>query len=317
MKDTKLNKVKQALLSMQRHSWEQGLAMQSLFEAGEIDLIIMMAYEVINRQTQDGRAAVLGVSDAVTDPCAVGEVLKFAAEHTNDPYLENGYNALLDWAVNKAPGDANGVLYHLDDSQQFWVDSIYMLPPFLAVAGEYQLALNNLYGYIDALYSTEDQLMSHMWDVENQCFIRKDYWGTGNGWAVAGMARMYDLLPNEYADDKAKIAGIATSIIDKLIGYMREDGYFYNVVDDSTTFVETALSSLLAYTIFRGVKSGWLEDKYLNYADLMRKAVHNNVNDYGFVTPVCGAPTFDRPGISPEAQSFFILMESAASQLNN
>ena len=32
----------------------------------------------------------------------------------------------------------------------------------------------------------------------------------------------------------------------------------------------------------------------------------------GFVVGGCAAPTFDRPGISPEGQAFFILMESVA-----
>jgi unsaturated rhamnogalacturonyl hydrolase len=36
----------------------------------------------------------------------------------------------------------------------------------------------------------------------------------------------------------------------------------------------------------------------------------------GLVTGVCGAPTFDRPGISAEAQAFFLLASRAAQRLH-
>ena len=36
------------------------------------------------------------------------------------------------------------------------------------------------------------------------------------------------------------------------------------------------------------------------------------VDRFGFVRNVCGAPTFDRPGVAPEGQAFFIMMEAAA-----
>jgi hypothetical protein len=35
----------------------------------------------------------------------------------------------------------------------------------------------------------------------------------------------------------------------------------------------------------------------------------------GYVQGACGAPNFDRPGVSTEAQAFCILMEAAGSKL--
>ena len=54
--------VKDALLCMQRHSWEQGVAMQAMLETGDLPAVILMAHEAVNRQTADGRAATIGVS---------------------------------------------------------------------------------------------------------------------------------------------------------------------------------------------------------------------------------------------------------------
>ena len=39
------------------------------------------------------------------------------------------------------------------------------------------------------------------------------------------------------------------------------------------------------------------------------------VDCYGLVRNVCGAPTFDKPGVAPEGQAFHILMEAARNQL--
>ena len=45
----------------------------------------------------------------------------------------------------------------------------------------------------------------------------------------------------------------------------------------------------------------------------MRQAANKKLNLFGFVEGVCGAPTFDHPGFSPEGQAFYLLMEQAAA----
>ena len=76
MGNTLVEKVSTALLSMQRYSWEQGVAMQAFLEMGQFDTVCAMAFESINRSIEDGRAAVIGVTDGVTDHCSIGEGLK-------------------------------------------------------------------------------------------------------------------------------------------------------------------------------------------------------------------------------------------------
>lgn len=68
---------------------------------------------------------------------------------------------------------------------------------------------------------------------------------------------------------------------------------------------------MIAYTIYRGIKSGWLPEGYLIQAEKMRDAVHKKVDKHGFVQDVCGAPRFNSPGRATEGQAFFILMEAA------
>ena len=310
--DNRQEKAARCLLAMQRHSWEQGCAMQAFYEWGRMEEVTALAYEAVYRRMEDGRLATIGVTDAITDPCSVGEALIAACRATNDPKLIEGKEALLQWALQKAPRNERGVLYHLNTSEQFWVDSMYMLPPFLAAAGCCAEALTNLSGYYEALYDKKAGLMCHMWDDAAKAYIRDAHWGSGNGWALASMARMIGLLPEEYADEIEKIKGMAGTLLERTLAYMRPDGLFYDVLDDETTFVETNFSQMAAYTIYRGMSDGWLPESLLPKAEKMRAAANSKMNEFGFICDVCGAPTFDKPGHSPEGQAFYLLMEHAA-----
>ncbi len=82
--DDVLAKVKRAMLSMQRASWEQGVAAQAFLESSEDDMVILMAKESVLRQTGEGRLAVLYHDNGVTDPAASGEAVLYAARLTGD-----------------------------------------------------------------------------------------------------------------------------------------------------------------------------------------------------------------------------------------
>ena len=302
---------------MQRHSWEHGTAMQAFLEQGDMEIVILMAKEAVYRRLPDGRSAHIGEIGAVTDPCSVGEALIAAYRATGDAMLKQGLDDLLEWALKKAPRNSKGVLYHLDSKPQMWSDSSYMLPPFLASAGYFDEALVNLYGYWDLLFDTDAKLMRHIWDDNAKCFIRKDHWGGGNGWTLAAIARVYDLLPEERGADKEKLAAMGCTLIDGVLSHIRPDCFFHDVVDDCNSFVETNLSQMLAYTIYRAVNSKWLDKSYLETAEKLYIAANTKIDAYGLLHDCSGAPSFDKAGVAPEGQAFFLLMTAAKSIKRN
>ncbi len=307
-----IKKVKLALLAMQRHSWEQGVAMQAFLEQGDMEVVIAMAKEAAYRQLSDGRTAVLGDATSVTDPCSVGEALGVAAKLTGDKMLLSAYEKLLDWARNYAPANASGIVYHFTDQTQFWIDSMYMLPPFLACAGQYEEAIKQVDGYWNALFNPSKKMLSHMWDDVTKAYVREDIWGVGNGWALAGITRVISNLPPEYENTKLRFIQRIHTLIDMIITFMEPDGRFHDVIDNSRTFLEVNLSQMIAYTIYRGVFAGYMSDTYLTTADKLRKAANASIDCYGLIQDVCGAPDFDRPGVAAEGQAFYLLMEAAA-----
>ena len=306
-----IEKVKHALLTMQRYSWEQGAAAQAFLELGETDTVVLMAREAILRARDDGRLGLMGDNHAVTDPAANGEAVLFAAQETGDPALRAAAHNMLDYLLAQAPRTSEGTLHHITNKPQVWIDSMYMAPPFLAAADHPAEAVRQIEGFRDLLWLSEKQLFAHIWDDGEGVFLRQACWGVGNGWAAAGMTRVIRALPATMADQKVRLINQIRAVLDGCLAHQRNDSLFHDVIDDPATFVETNLAQMLAYTIYRGVAGGWLDTTYLQAADGMRKAAHRKVDPYGLVQDVCGAPHFDHPGTATEGQAFFLLMEAA------
>ena len=313
----KYDRVKRALLAMQRHSWEQGVAMQAFWEEGDHALVAAMARDAVCRQLPDGRAAVVGGDMGVTDPCCCGEALLSSANKTGDPALGDGAARLLSWALKKAPRAKDGTVYHLLDRQQIWVDSIYMLPPFLAAAGEYTEAFRQAEGMYMRLHDDATGLMRSRWDEAAASFCAPEFWGVGNGWTLSGLTRLQALLPETMAGERDILRERVRSLLTALRPHTRPDGLFHNVVDDPASFPETNLPQMAASTIYRGVREGWLNRSLLPWAHDLRRAAEERVDELGFVTGVCGAPRFDAPGIAPEGQAFFLMMETQRQLLEH
>lgn len=310
-----LKKAKHALLCMQRHSWEHGVTMQAFLEAGDMDTVILLAKEAAYRMSEDGRPALIDYYHAVTDPVSVGEALLSAWHTTGDGDLGKCLEKMKKWVMEDAPRNAEGILYHLDDSRQFWADSMYMLPPAMASLGYPGEGHAQMEGYWKALYDDADGLVHHIWDEDQQKYTRTAYWGVGNGWALAGIARLIDLLPDEMAAEKRDWVNKEKKLLLSVLKFRCEEG-FHDILDAEESFIEINLAQMVSYTIYRGIRSGWLpRGEWLKTAEELRMLSEKNLDRYGIIRNACGAPDFNKPGTAPEAQAFYILMETAAENV--
>jgi unsaturated rhamnogalacturonyl hydrolase len=311
----RIQKVIQAMLAMQRRAWEQGVAAQALLELGETELMVLLVKDAVVNQLKDGRLGLNEGRNPVADPACNGEPLLLAARITGDRELQKAADRMLEFLLYKAPKTREGIIYHNYIENMIWVDAFYMAPPFLAAAGHPQEAVKQVVGYRKILWNPDKQLFYHIWDDDKHEFERKLFWGVGNGWAAAGMSRVIHWLPDSMAVEKTMIAGFIREVVDGCLQYQRQDGLFYDILDDPSTFVETNAAQMLSYSIYKGVKGNWLDRKYLQHADQMRTAVYQKVDSFGLVQGVCGAPNFNRPGTATEGQAFFLLMEAAYRDL--
>jgi unsaturated rhamnogalacturonyl hydrolase len=314
-KNETIQRVIKAMLSMQRRAWEQGVAAQALLELGETELVILFAKDAVVNQMKDGRLGLNGQDRPVADSASNGEPVLFAAEKTGDEALKAAAELMLEFLLYRAPKTRDGIIYHNYIENRLWADAFYMVPPFLAVASHPAEAVKQIEGYRKRLWNPEKKLYYHIWDDDTKAFARKLFWGVGNGWAAAGMTRVVRALPESMKKEKKRIAGYIQELIDGCLIYQREDGLFHDILNDPSTFIETNTAQMLAYSIFRGVQCGWLDESYLSHANRMRDAAHEKVDEFGLVQGVCGAPNFDRPGTATEGQAFFLLMEAAYTDM--
>ncbi|MCR5594320.1 MAG: glycoside hydrolase family 88 protein [Lachnospiraceae bacterium] len=318
------------MLSMQRYPWEQGACAQALYEAGYDELWIPMAYDSVKRMSDDGRLAMIGGEVAVSDPAANGEVCLRAYQMTGDESFKSGADRMLDFLLNKAPRTGDGIICHNNVSfkegfspYQLWIDGIYMVPPFLAVMGYLDEAVTQIRGYITHLYDKDAGLFYHIVDVENQRFVRKVHWATGNGWALMGLARVIEEADRQNRSDiRNELTGFVKGLLDSLFKYQLPDGRFRDILDDPESFTDGASAMMMTASVYRMVLGGFLDlwakkenyenidsvkSDYLDRAGKAYETVQTKVDSYGLIREVSGCPHFISEGTSAEAQAAFIM----------
>ncbi|PKQ14791.1 MAG: hypothetical protein CVT68_10040 [Actinobacteria bacterium HGW-Actinobacteria-8] len=118
---------------------------------------------------------------------------------------------------------------------------------------------------------------------------------------------MPDEMRGRWRSDTRELLDAATS---------REtaDGRFHDVLDDPATFTDGAAGLMFAYAAFTGVVDGWLAAEYADRATRWLEAALSRVDADGVIHGVCGAPHFDREGVSAEAQAFAIMAIAASER---
>jgi rhamnogalacturonyl hydrolase YesR len=188
-----------------------------------------------------------------------------------------------------------------------------MLPPALLSGGYAEEAILQADGYIAALWDAEKGLFRHIWDDEKHEFLIAESWGVGNGWAISGLSRLIEHLPKDKSVDRERYIGIVKKTVEAALA-LKDNGLFHNFLDKPDSFIEVNFAQMLCYTVAKGIKQAWLPATLLDQMKEIRREVMKHVTPYGFVTEVCGAPTFDKQGTAPEGQAFFILKESVFAE---
>ncbi len=291
-----VERVLTALLAMQRCSWEQGVAGHAALDLGRDDLARLLAEAAVTRQAADGRLG--GADDNAVNGAACGEAVLRAG-------FGGAARRQLDWLLRDAPRAADGTLFHVLGGREVWADTVYMVVPFLALAGHPDAAAAQVAGHRRRL--CRDGLYAAVWSEDTGSLRRSDHWGGGNGWVVAGIARAARLVPALRGD----LTGHAREVLDSCLALRRPDGLFHDVLDDPSTFVETNAAQMFGYAALTGAADGWLPSAYAEVGRDLVAAARRKVDASGVVRGACGAPTFDRPGTSAEAQAFHLLATAA------
>lgn len=167
-----------------------------------------------------------------------------------------------------------------------WIDALQMAMPVFARLGvmykddKYYEKMYQIYNYskmthgTNGLYNLQDQLW---WRDKDFVPPYKEpdgedcYWSRGNGWVVAAMVRVLDIMPKN-APHRAEYEQMYMSMMKALPARQRPDGYWNVSLHDPTHFggKELTGTSLFIYGMAWGINKGLLDAK--QYQPIIAKA---------------------------------------------
>ncbi|MBO7531588.1 MAG: glycosyl hydrolase, partial [Lachnospiraceae bacterium] len=104
-----------------------------------------------------------------------------------------------------------------------------------------------------------------------------------------------------------ELTGYLVEVLDGMRRFATADGRFKDILDSEDSFIDGTSAMMMAATVYRGIKEGYLPEKYREYADKAFRAVTEKVDRYGIIREVCGCPDFVAEGTSAEAQAAYIM----------
>ncbi len=184
-----------------------------------------------------------------------------------------------------------------------WCDALYMAPPSFVemwkITGEekyldymnrqWWVTSDYLYSDADSLYFRDDRFFDRR-SVNGT----KIFWSRGNGWVIAGLARMLNNLPQDHPY-RAKFVKQYQEMAQKLLSLQGEDGLWrVSLIDPEYLNIgESSGSAFFTYALAWGINNGLIDTQYRPAVEKAWLALTNNVNAegrLGFVQQVAGDP---------------------------
>ncbi len=196
------------------------------------------------------------------------------------------------------PRCESGNFWHKDIyPNQVWLDGMYMGQPFYM---EYETRFNNRKNYddifsqfkfvIENLRNPLNGLYFHAMDTSREAFwcdkvtgLSQLTWLRAIGWYSMSLLDTLDKVDNsdhKYDAECKMLQDAYADLMESMIKYQDESGMWYQVVNYGgmdKNYLETSGSAIMAYSLFKGVRLGYLPESYAQYAE---KAINGICDKY-------------------------------------
>jgi rhamnogalacturonyl hydrolase YesR len=184
-------------------------------------------------------------------------------------------------AAIRAEGD--NLLARPDDPAKdlwWWCDALFMSPPALARLAKARGDIR----YLNTMDREWWITSSHLYDPSSHLFWRdasyfdrrekngqKLFWSRGNGWVLAGLARVIPYLPDDYAT-RGKYVAQFRDMAKEIASIQGEDGLWRSGLLDPAAYPnpEISGSAFFTYALTWGINAGLLDRK--TYEPVVAKA---------------------------------------------
>lgn len=197
---------------------------------------------------------------------------------------------------------------HMDERKfWWWSDALYMVMPLMTKM--YKLTGDEM--YLNRLYENYLWSDSLMWDAQAQLYYRdakyiypkvktanggKSFWARGDGWVLAGLAKVLADMPRDYAH-RGFFEMRFKQLAEGVARCQRPDGYWSRsmLCEEDAPGPETSGTAFFAYGLMWGVNNGLLDkatyspviEKAWNYLEHTALQADGSV---GFVQPIGEKP---------------------------
>jgi unsaturated rhamnogalacturonyl hydrolase len=212
--------------------------------------------------------------------------------------------------MRKQPRTSEGGFWHKKRyPNQMWLDGLYMAAPFLAQYardfGEnalYDDVVNQLTLIAKHTYDARTGLYYHAWDESReQRWANKEtgqspnFWGRSIGWYAMALVDVLDYLPDDHPGRK-DIQKIIQQLAAGIVEYQEDrSGVWYQVMDQGGrpgNYLEASASGMFVYFLYKGVRRGYLAERYRaaadkGYAGLLKNFIREEADGRISLTGTC------------------------------
>ena len=172
--------------------------------------------------------------------------------------------------------------YSAANDYWWWADALYMVMPVMTK----MYRLTGDVRYLDKLYENICYTDSIMYDAETGLYFRdgkyvypqhktesgkKDFWARGDGWVLAGLAKVLKDMPESYPHRQFFIDKYVR-MAHAVAGLQQKEGYWTRSMMDpqQAPGPETSGTAFFTYGMLWGVNNGYLSKK--EFAPVIKKA---------------------------------------------
>jgi rhamnogalacturonyl hydrolase YesR len=240
------------------------------------------------------------------DRIAIIDMFVRLYEIHKDPQLIEKARWALDIIMSR--GTDKKVMVNFENNVYFnewltWCDALFMSPPVFTLMSKitgdrkYEEYMNtmwwktsdHLYSQQDSLYYRDDRYIGKT--SENG---KKIFWSRGNGWVIAGIARILKVLPED-SPYRPRLEQQFKEMAYKLLDLQQPHGLWtVSLLDpEYLPMGESSGSAFFTYALAYGINTGLITDKHRQQVEKAWLALSANVNQngrLGYVQQIAGDP---------------------------
>ena len=123
-------------------------------------------------------------------------------------------------------------------------------------------------------------------DLYWHCHASPIFWGRGNAFAAMGFSEALTYLTDHPQRDT--LIEMHTRHLNALRRYRHESGMWHQVINDRETYLEHSATTMIGYSIGRGILGGWLSAKeWLPFLEEVWVGVEARISQTGALEQVC------------------------------